>query len=155
MTAQDMMCSIWRRYIDDNTTNGELATANATDVSDIQELDHCDEEGSESEDDPLVDFNGNEINRAPRILIPNIRDNDTIILAYVHQAFAQLPMLTIPCEDGMIIHAAIIHEYSSLPTTSFQARDPKGNSYRSSLSQNPLGPVCILFPKNTMVIRRQ
>ena len=79
MTTQDMMCSIWMRYIDDNTTNGELATANDIDISDIQELDHCDEEGSESEVDPLVDFNGNEISRAPRILIPNVKDNDTII----------------------------------------------------------------------------
>jgi len=73
MTAQDMMCSIWMSYIDENTTNGILATANAFDISDIHELDHCEEaEDSESEDDLLVDFSGNEISRAPKLHIPNI-----------------------------------------------------------------------------------
>jgi len=146
MTTQDMMCSIWMRYIDDNTTNGVLSTANNIDIADIQELDHCDEAGSESDDDPLVDFSGNEICRAPRVRIPDIKDNDANILAYLHQAFAQMPLLS-PLSDGTVIQAATIHEYSALPITSFQARDAKGNAYRSHFRRIHWDPYATFFQK--------
>ena len=144
MTTQDMMCSIWMNYVDDNSTNGILTTANDTDTADISELDAYEEEDSDGDCDPYVDFNGNEISRLPKIVTPDIKDNDECILAYLHQAYPSF--ITTP-QDGAVIHAGIIPEYSSLPTTTLQARDVKGNAYRSHFRRTHWDPYASFFQK--------
>ena len=122
-----------------------LTTANDTDIADICELDPYEEEDSDGDCDPHIDFSGNDISRLPKITTPDIKDSDDCILAYLHQTYPLL-FSTIP-QDGAVIHADIIPEYSALPTTTLQARDGKGNAYRSHFRRIHWDPYASFFQK--------
>ena len=93
MTAQDMYSTIWMQYVEDNTKDGVLMTASDDDITDIAELDHQDEGEYESDNEPLVDLDGNEITRAPQVATPQLSDNDVNILSHLHPEYAKMPLL--------------------------------------------------------------
>jgi len=134
MTTQDMYTTIWIQYVQDNSHDGILATANATDMSDIAELDAHDmphEEEDDSDGEDMVDLHGNDIVKIPKIAIPQLHHDDKIVISYLQQAFANSPFVNSRrCENLKVVPINEI-EYTALPTTSFIAYDDKGIKYKS------------------------
>ena len=133
MTVQDMFTTIWIEYVQDNTCDGVLSTANGIDISDIAELGLHDaqQEEEESDGENLVDLDGNDIVKIPRLPIPHHDQEDQVIISYIREAYVHSPLVSMRrCENMKVVPFKIL-EYTALPTTTFQAHDEKGNIYKS------------------------
>ena len=95
------------QYVQDNSTDGILNTANSTDIIDDEELDHHECE-DDSDNESMVDLDGNDIIREPRVPIPQLYDDDAKILPYLRQAYSKSPLLSCDIE-GIIVHASLAH----------------------------------------------
>jgi hypothetical protein len=112
MTTQDMYTTIWIQYVQDNSQDGTLVTASATDISDIAELDAHDnlyDDEEESDGEGMVDLYGNDIVKIPKIAIPQLDHDDKIIIPYLQQAFANSPFVTSRRCEGSTYQRNRIH----------------------------------------------
>jgi len=149
MTVQDMFTTIGLEYFQDNSCDGVLSTANGIDISDIAELDLHDaqEEEEESDGEILVDLDGNDIVKIPRLPIPHHDQDDQVIISYIREAYIRSPLVaTRRCASVYVIPSNIL-EYTALPTTTFQAHDEKGNIFKSHFRRIHWDVYCNFFQR--------